>query len=103
MMQGWQEWMVDLPTLCPLAGVEEGFGKLSSQEDAASDEPAVDTGRVPPAEQAISLNEFSPQQTSGFQRSTLLPDCTTWMNLEDILLSGSSQTHRIVYDCLVVI
>ena len=102
MMQGCQGWMVDLPALWPLAEVEEVFRKLSTQEDAASDEPAVDTGRVPPAEQAISLNESSPQRTSGFQRSTLLTDCTTWMNLEDILLSGSSQTHRRAYDCLVI-
>lgn len=61
MMQGWQGWMVALPALCPLAGVEEGFGKLSAQEDAMCDRPAVDRGRVPPAEQAIWVNAFSPQ------------------------------------------
>ena len=93
--------MVDLPALCPLAGVEEGFGKLSTQGHAMCDRPAVDTGRVPPVEQATLVIEFSPQRTSGFQRSTLLPNCTTWMNLEDILLSGSSQTPRTVYDCRV--
>ena len=49
---------------------------------------------LPPAEQATFMIEFSPQRSSGFQRSTLLLNCTTWMNLEDILLNETSQIQR---------